>query len=132
MCSHLPLDDQLNRLFYTDGALYRLVYSSPLGRCVLRREVVDIQFYHVVTLITSGEVLWSPPETFDRLDANASIDAVRAEHALLCAFLRSPVGHRLTHKGVRSRLETRLNADRAWLVRHAFSRRDADEPTDDE
>jgi hypothetical protein len=131
MFSHLPLDDQLNRVFYVDGALCRLVYDQPLGRCVLRREAAHIDFDHAVTLITAGELLWTPPARFERFDAGTSADAVRQEQALLCAFLRSPAGRRISHREMRTRLETRLNDDRAWLVRRAFTMDDAREPKDE-
>jgi hypothetical protein len=131
MFSHLPLDDQLNRVFYMEGGLWRLVYAKALGRCVLRREAVHIEFDHAVTLIEAGKLLWTPPEDFECLDVSTSTDAVQQEHALLCAFLRSPAGRRISHWGMRTRLETRLNDDRAWLARRALTLGDADETVDE-
>ena len=132
MFSHLPLDDRLNRVFYIDGALWRLVYAPEMGQCVLRREALHIDFNHAVTLIAAGELLWTPPQNFERLGSNTSVDAVEQEHALLCAFLRSPAGRRITRWEVRTRLETRLNDDQAWLTRRALTLGEADESDDEE
>ena len=38
MHTHVPLDDQLNRFFYVEGAALRLVYDRTLGRCTFRPE----------------------------------------------------------------------------------------------
>jgi hypothetical protein len=130
MFSLLPLDDQLNRIFYIDGALFRLMYDAPLGRCVLRREAPHIEFDHAVSLIAAGELLWNPPDEFDRLDADTSLEAVQQEHALLCAFLRSPAGNRVTSWKARRWIESRINEDRDWAARRMIARGDVDEPDD--
>jgi hypothetical protein len=132
MFSHLPLDDQLNHVFYIDEALWRLVYSNSLKRCVLRQEAKHIDLDRAVALIAAGELLWTPPETFERLGLGTSLDAVQQEHALLCAFLRSPGGCRLPRWGMRTRLEGRITDDRAWLARRALIRGEADENIDGE
>jgi hypothetical protein len=131
MLSHLPLDDQLNYLFYIDEGVWRLVWAPALGRCVYRREAPEIDFGHAVTLIASGELLWAPPEDFDRLVAETSLEAVQREHTLLSAFLRSPAGHRITQWRARRRLELRLNDARAWLARRTITRDDAVETGDE-
>jgi UDP-2,3-diacylglucosamine pyrophosphatase LpxH len=122
MRSHLPLDDQLNRVFYVDGTLCRLVYNRVWERCVLRREPRRIEFDHAVTLIAHGEVLWVPPEEFQRLTASTPSDTVRREHALLCAFLLSPAARRITDAELRTRLLARLNDDEMWLGHGALPR----------
>jgi hypothetical protein len=121
----LPLDDQLNRLFYLEGAPWRLVYASALGRCVYRREALHMDFNHAVELIAEGALLWTPPDDFERLDEGASLQSVRREQALLNAFLRSPVGHRIDN-AMHSRLAVRLGHDGSWLLRHPLSGDDTD------
>jgi hypothetical protein len=131
MFSHLPLDDQLNLLFYIDGAIWRLVYTRALGRCVLRQEALHIAFDHAVTLIAAGELLWNPPEDFDRLGSDTSLDAVQQEQVLLCAFLRSPAARRISHTGMRARLEERIIDVQAWLAHRALTGGDADKSDDE-
>jgi hypothetical protein len=130
MFSHLPLDDRLNRVFYIEGGLWRLVYAAAWGQCVLRREALHIDFDHAVALITAGELLWTPPDSFEHLGVGTSLDTVQQEHALLGAFLRSPAGRGIAGWELRTRLESRLNDDRAWLARRALALDDADEPDD--
>ena len=130
MFSLLPLDDHLNRIFYVDGALCRLVYSSLLGRCVLRQEASHIEFEHAVSLIAAGELLWNPPDEFERLTADTPLEAVQQEHGLLCAFLRSPAGHRIMSWKSRRWIESRINEDRDWAARRMLARRDAEERGD--
>jgi hypothetical protein len=131
MLTHLPLDDQLNRVFYIEGGLWRLVYAFALGRCVYRREAPHIELDHAIKLIADGELLWTPPATFERFDAGTPLDEVRTEHALLWAFLRSPAARRITHRGMRTRLEERLSDDRAWLARRAITHGDVGDPGDE-
>jgi hypothetical protein len=125
--TYLPLDDQLNHLFYVHGAIGRLVWDWPLGRCVLRREAIHLDFNQAITLIAAGELLWSPPDSFESLDEDSSPEDVQQEDALLYAFLRSPLGLRVSWR-MRRRLAARLNDDRAWLARRALTSGDSDEP----
>jgi hypothetical protein len=120
MRSHLPLDDQLNRVFYDEGSLSRLVYDRKANRCVLRREARHIDFDLAVTLIAHGELLWVPPDGFSRLSADAPVDVVMRERALLCAFLLSPAARRITRMEMRTRLLVRLNEEEAWLAHRAL------------
>ncbi len=130
MLSLLPLDDQLNRLFYIDGSVCRLVYAAPLGRCVLRPEVRHIGFDHAVSLIASGDLLWNPPDEFERLDSDTPLEAVQQECALLSAFLRSPAGHRITSWKTRRWLERRLQDGRDWAARRMLAHDDVDDSGD--
>lgn len=132
MLSQMPLDDRLNRLFYIDGSVCRLVYSRHEGRCVLRQEAPFVTFDRAVTLISTGELLWGPPDHFDRLDDDTGRDGVRRECVLLRAFLRSPSGRRLSHWAMRARVETRLRTVDAWLVRGALSGGAGDALDDDD
>lgn len=129
MFAPLPLDDQLNRLFYLEGAPWRLVYAPALGRCVYRREALHIDFDRAIALITGGTLLWNPPDAFERLDEGASLESVRREQALLDALLRSPVGQRLD-QAMHSRLAVRLRNDACWLLRHARRCDDSDSTGD--
>ena len=131
MLTHLPLDDELNQLFYFEGGVWRLVWANALGRCVLRREQPNIELADAVLLIARGEVLWAPPDDFDRLSAATPADAVERERLLLIAFLRSPAGRRLSRWSVRRRLELRVSDAQDWLATHALARGDAD-ATDEE
>jgi hypothetical protein len=130
MFSLLPLDDRLNQLFYVDGSLCRLVYSAPLGRCVLLQEAPRISFHRAVSLIAAGEVLWNPPEVFERLDSDTPLEVVQQEHELLSAFLRSPAGQRITSWTARRWLMSRLKEHRDWAARRVLVRENVDEPGD--
>jgi hypothetical protein len=125
MLSHLPLDDQLNRLFYMEGAPWRLVYAQSLGRCVFRREANHLDIAYAMKLIATGDLLWGPPDDFERLDDDMAPESVQLEHGLLCAFLRSPVGQGVD-RWTQTRLQGRLSDDRDWLARHAVSSGDPD------
>ncbi|HEY2067084.1 MAG TPA: hypothetical protein VGG84_14105 [Gemmatimonadaceae bacterium] len=131
MLTHLPLDDELNHLFYFEEGVWRLVWANALGRCVLRRERARIEFADAVVMIARGELLWSPPERFERLSSRMPLDTVQREHILLSAFLRSPAGQRITRWTMRRRLELRANDARDWLASRTLVRGDADEPNDE-
>jgi hypothetical protein len=126
MLTHLPLDDELNRRFYVEEGLWRLVWANSLGRCVLRREVVHIELVDIVARIAAGEVLWAPPEHFDPLNDDTPIDVVQREHLLLRAFLCSPAGQRITRWTMRRRLELRSSDTQDWLERRTLARGDTD------
>jgi hypothetical protein len=126
MLTHLPLDDELNRRFYVEGGLWRLVWANSLSRCVLRREVVHIELMDAVAKIASGEVLWVPPDHFEPLDADTPVDAVHREHLLLRAFLRSPAGQRIAKWSTHRRLQKRSSDTQDWLARRTLTRGDAD------
>jgi hypothetical protein len=121
MLAHLPLDDRLNRLFYNNGSLCRLVFSRHEGRCVFRPEAPHVAFDDAVRLISAGELLWGPPDRFDQLDDDRGHYAVRRECELLRAFLRSPAWRRLSDPAGRARVEARLRDIDAWLVRRALA-----------
>jgi hypothetical protein len=126
MLTHLPLDDELNRRFYVEEGLWRLVWANTLGRCVLRREVVHIDFADAVVMIARGEVLWAAPDRFERLTGDTPVDVVQREHLLLCAFLRSPAGQRIAKWTMRRRLQARSSDTQDWLARRTLARGDAD------
>jgi hypothetical protein len=131
MLTHLPLDDELNKLFYFEEGVWRLVWANALGRCVLRRERAQVEFADAVVMIARGELLWVPPDRFERLGNRTPVDAVQREHILLSAFLRSPAGQRITRWTMRRRLELRASDARDWLASHTLARGDADEPNDE-
>lgn len=132
MLTHLPLDDELNQLFYFEEGIWRLVWANTLGGCVLRREKSHIEFADAVLMIARGELLWAPPERFERLNAATPLDVVQREHILLSAFLRSPAGQRITKWTMRRRLELRTSDDRDWLARRALTGGNADEQNDEQ
>ena len=126
MLSYMPLDDALNCLFYVDDGTWRLIWTKAIGRCVLRRESIHIPFFDAVTKIGKGELLWTPPDRFQPLDGDSSVDAVQREVILLDAFLRSPTGQRMTRWTERQRLELRAGDLRDWLASRTLTRDDSD------
>ncbi|MDB4882181.1 MAG: hypothetical protein JWL95_947 [Gemmatimonadetes bacterium] len=130
MLTHLPLDDELNHPFYVDGGIWRLVWANTLGICVLRREQVSVDFDDAIAMIARGELLWAPPDRFERLATNTPLDAVQREQILLNAFLRSPSGQRITKWRIRRRLELRVADAQSWLANRALTRGDADRAGD--
>jgi hypothetical protein len=124
MLSHLPLDDELNELFYVDGGAWRLVWASALGRCELRREIPHVEFEQAEAMIVRGDLLWALPAHFERLDAGAALDKVYEEQVLVSAFLRSPAGQRLTQWTMRQRLDLRLREIAEWVAKRTLTRDD--------
>ena len=131
MLTHLPLDDELNHLFYFEEGAWRLVWANALGRCVLRREKARMEFADAVVMIARGELLWSPPDRFEHLSSRTPLEVVQREHILLSAFLRSPAAQRISRWTMRRRLELRANDTREWLASHTLVSGDADEPNDE-
>jgi hypothetical protein len=129
MLSLLPLDDQLNHLFYIDGSSCRLVFSRSLGRCVLIREST-IGFDHAVSLIAAGELLWNPPLSFETLSPETRLEKLDHEYALLTALLESPTGRRISSWKIRRWLELRRKENRDWAAQRVLARDDADGRSD--
>jgi hypothetical protein len=130
MLTHLPLDDELNQLFYVEEGTWRLVWANALGRCVLRRETPRIEFVDAVLMIARGELLWAPSDPLPRLDASTAPDVVQRERILIGAFLRSSAGQRITRWAVRRRLELWNRDARAWLASHELARGETDADAD--
>ena len=126
MLTHLPLDDELNQVFYVEEGVWRLVWANALGRCVLRRETPRIEFAEAVLMIARGDLLWPIPDAFPRLEAGTPLDVLQRERILIGAFLRSPAGQRITRWAVRRRLELWNRDAREWLATHELARGDAD------
>jgi hypothetical protein len=124
--THLPLDDELNQLFYFEEGIWRLVWANALGRCVMRRETARVEFVEAVLMIARGELLWPLPDMLPRLEAGTAPDMVQRERILISAFLRSPAGQRITRWTVRRRLELWSRDARDWLATHELARGDAD------
>jgi hypothetical protein len=125
MFSELPLDDQIGKTFYIDGAPWRLVYTPAIGRFALKRVAPAIAIERAVELITTGDLLWNPLEYFESLTSDTTIESVQGHVALLEAFLRSPFGTDMTDWALRARLEARLTVYRTWLTRRALKSGDA-------
>jgi hypothetical protein len=131
MLSHLPLDDELNELFYVEEGAWRLVWANALGHCVLRREVLHLEFEQAAAMIARGELLWVPPGRFESLDAATPLDVVQRERVLIAAFLRSPAGQRMTKWTMRLWLELRNREVEEWLARRTLTRGDLRAESDD-
>jgi hypothetical protein len=126
MLTHLPLDDELNQVFYVEEGVWRLVWANALGHCVLRREALHIEFVEAVLMIARGDLLWPIPEVLPRLEPGTAPDVVQRERILIGAFLRSPAGQRITRWSVRRRLELWNRTAREWLATHELARGDPD------
>jgi hypothetical protein len=121
----LPLDDQIGRTFYIDGAPWRLVYTPAVRAFALRRVAPEIAFERAVELIASGELLWNPPGQFEALRPDSAVDAVRRHVALLDAFRRSPLCADSNDWALLARIDARLADGRSWLARRALTSGDA-------
>jgi hypothetical protein len=125
MFSDLPLDDQIGKTFYIDGATWRLVYTPTIGRFALKRIAATMSLHRAVELIAAGELLWNPLEYFESLSSDTTTESVQRHVALLEAFLQSPFGRDMTDWSLRARLEARLTVYRTWLTRRALKAGDA-------
>jgi hypothetical protein len=126
MLTHLPLDDELNQVFYVEEGVWRLVWANALGRCVLRREEPHIEFVDAVLMIARGELLWPIPDALPRLEPGTAPDVVQRERILIGAFLGSPAGQRIARWAVRRRLELWSRTAREWLATHELAPGDPD------
>lgn len=127
MAFGIPLDDEIGRTFYIDGAPWRLVYNRGIRYFALQRVAPAIDLDRALELIASGELLWNPPEQFDALRSDASVEDVRQHVALLDAFRRSPVCADSTDWALLARIDMRLADARSWLARRALTSGDAGE-----
>ncbi len=121
MLSPLPLDDLIGQCFYIDGAVWQYLYNKSIRRFALRRVEADIPFERALEQIASGELLWNPPERFDRLAPDAPLDLVQQRVALLDAFRRSPACVDSTDWAMRARIDATLTESRNWLTRRALT-----------
>lgn len=130
MYPDLPLDDVIGKIFYVNGAPWRLEYNRT-ARCVaLRRIAPEIPFARAVALIASGELFWDPPEPFDPLEPETSTEGVQQHVALLDAFRRAPAYTAGTDWSLRSRIEARVSECRSWLTRRALTSGDSARESD--
>jgi hypothetical protein len=121
MFPKLPLDDEIGRTFYINGAPWRLSYNPAIRGVALRRLSTEIPFARVLELIASGELLWNPFEHFVPLGPGMSLEAVQRHIALLGAFRRSPTCIDATDWRVLARIDERLAETRTWLARRALT-----------
>lgn len=128
MFSELPLDDRIGQTFYIAGAAWRYSYNKAIRRFALRRIDAEISFERAVALIASGEMLWEPPERFERFAPDASLETVRQRIALLGAFRRSPWCVESKDWTLLARIDAQLAEGRTWLSRRALT---SGEPTDE-
>jgi hypothetical protein len=125
MPSDTPLDDLIGQTFYIGGSLWRYLYNTSLRRFALRRTVQNIPLDLAAELIASGEVLWIPPERFDRPGPEDSIESMRQRIALLEAYRQSPACVESDDWTARARIDAQLIVIRHWLTRRALSSGDA-------
>ena len=121
MLPKLPLDDEIGRTFYVNGAPWRLVYDPAIRGVALQRLATEIPFARAVELIASGELLWNPFVHFVPLGPGMSMEAVQRHVALLGAFRRSPTCIDSTDWRVLARIDERLAETRTWLARRALT-----------
>lgn len=121
MRTPLPLDDLIGQSFYMDGAVWRYLYNKGIRRFALRRTDTEITFEKAVEQIASGELLWTPPERFAWLAANAPMDLVQQRVALLAAFRCSPACVDSIDWAMRARIDAQLAESRNWLTRRALT-----------
>jgi hypothetical protein len=125
MFSDLPLDDLIGQTFYIDGAVWRYLYNKGIRRFALKRVEPEIAFERALELISTGELLWNPPERFEKLGPDASMESVQQRVAILEAFRRSPACIDSTDWAMRARVDAQLTESRNWLTRRALPSGDA-------
>jgi hypothetical protein len=121
MPSELPLDDRIGQTHYIGGCLWRYLYNTSIGRFALRRTVPDFPLDLAVELLVSGEVLWTPPEPFDRPGPNDTIESMRLRVTLLEAYRQSPACVESSDWMARARIDAQIAALRQWLTRRTLS-----------
>jgi hypothetical protein len=121
MHPEIPLDDLIGQTFYIGGSLWRYLYNTSLRRFALQRTVPDFPFHLAAELIASGEVLWTPPQRFDRPHPMDSIEAIQQRVALLEAYRQSPSCVESSDWMARARIDAQLIVLRHWLTRRALS-----------
>jgi hypothetical protein len=120
MYSETPLDDLIGQTFYIDGSLWRYLYNTSIRRFALRRTVPNFPVDLAVELIASGEVLWTPPEQFDRPRSKDSIASVQQRVALLEAYRQSPACVEASDWMMRARIDSHIVVLRHWLTTRAL------------
>jgi hypothetical protein len=120
MLPAIPLDDLIGQTFFIEGAPWRYLYNKELRRFSLKRLAPSIEFERALELIASGVLLWTPPEKFESLRADVTIDEVQKHLALLDAFRRSPSFVDSKDWALPARIDARISESRAWLTRRAL------------
>jgi hypothetical protein len=121
MLPALPLDDLIGKTFFIEGATWRYQYHKTLRRFALRRLSPSIELERALQQIASGELLWTPPEQFESLRADVTVEAVQQHLALLDAFRRSPAFGEVRDWALPARIDARIAESRAWLMRRALT-----------
>ena len=126
-----PLDDQIGRRRYIDGAIWRRTYD-PLERdFVLRRDDAPISLARALALIEAGELIWTPPEAFAFPGRGEPTEDVQRAVALLEAYRRSPAWADIDDPLTLKALDARIREMRAWLARRALPSGPTGEQPDD-
>lgn len=121
MLPAIPLDDLIGQTFYIEGAPWRYLYNKELRRFALKRLAPSIELERALELIASGELLWVPPEQFEPLRGDVTIEAVQRHLVLLDAFRRSPSYVEAKDWALPARIDARISESRAWLTRRALT-----------
>jgi hypothetical protein len=116
-----PLDDLIGTTYFIEGAPWRYLYNNELRRFALRRIAPSIEFELALELIVSGELLWTPPEQFEPLRGDVTIEVVQKHLALLDAFRRSPAYVDSKDWALPARIDARISESRTWLTRRALT-----------
>jgi hypothetical protein len=120
MSHTIPLDDEIGRAFYHDGAPWKLTYDPRIRGFALRRIAPTIAFDRALRLIMSGDLLWHPPATSIPPGRNATVESVRQHVELLEAYRQSPACMDSTDWSLRVRIDEQLAEARTWLSRRGL------------
>ena len=115
-----PLDDEIGRAFFHDGAPCKLVYNPMARAFALRRMAPVIAYDRAIALIKSGDLLWNPPTRMEPPAVDATVDSVREQAELLDAFRRSPACMDSLNWGLRIQVDEQLAEVRTWLARRGL------------
>jgi hypothetical protein len=115
-----PLDDEIGRAFFYDGAPWQLTYNPRARAFALRRMAPAIAYDRAIALIKSGKLLWNPPAQMEPPAPDATVDSVREQAELLDAFRRSPACMDSLNWELRVQVDKQLAEVRTWLARRGL------------
>ena len=115
-----PLDDEIGRTFFHDGAPWKLMYNPTARTFALHRIAPAIAYGRAIALIKSGDLLWNPPTRMEPPSADATVDSVREQAELLDAFRRSPACMDSMNWALRVQVDEQLAEVRTWLARRGL------------
>ena len=125
-----PLDDEIGRAFFHDGAVWKLIYNPTARAFALRRIAPAIAYDRAIALIRSGDLLWNPPAQMEPPAVDATVDSVRAQAELLDAFRRSPACMDSLNWELRIQVDEQLTEVRTWLARRGLKSGNQNDPAE--